>query len=80
MKVKNRFVSAYEPGHHLRVFLKYIVVLWISSVFLLGCGNSSPNDKKDNITTETLEVAGKIADISLTDRERKSSINSLSSQ
>jgi len=71
MKVKNRFVSAYEPGHHLRVFLKYIVVLWISSVFLLGCGNSSPNDKKDNITTETLEVAGKIADISLTDRERK---------
>jgi len=71
MKIKNKHASVNEPRYHRRVFFKYIVILWISSVFIFGCDNSSPNNKNDNITTETLEAAEIIAGVKLNNKERK---------
>ncbi len=73
MKIKNnhKHDSVNEPRYHRRVFIKYIVILWISSVFLFGCGNSSPNDSDDSITIETLEAAEVITGVELNNKERK---------
>jgi len=48
-----------------------IVVLCICLTILLICGNSSSNNEDNSITIETLQAAENIADISLTNRERK---------
>ncbi|MBN1997589.1 amidase [candidate division KSB1 bacterium] len=76
--MKYRYFSANESGHHRRLFFKHIVVLWISSVMLLGCGNSSI-DEDDRITAETLEAAEKIAGIKLNSNERKKILERINS-
>jgi len=52
------------------IFLKEIVVLLISAI-LFGCNNPSLKDENDSITKEMLQAAENIADINLTNRERK---------
>lgn len=69
--MKNKYFSANESGHNWRLSFKHIIVLWISSAILFGCGNSSSNDENDSITIETLQAAENVADINLTNRERK---------
>jgi len=69
--MKNKYFSTDKSGHFWRIFLKQIVVLFIFSAILFGCDNSSLNDEKDSITIEMLQAAENIADINLTDSERK---------
>jgi len=69
--MKNKYFNANESEHTRRVFFKHILILWISSAILLGCDNSSSNDENNSITIETLQAAENVADINLTNRERK---------
>jgi Asp-tRNA(Asn)/Glu-tRNA(Gln) amidotransferase A subunit family amidase len=69
--MKNKYFSTNKSGHSWRIFLKQIVVLFLFSAILFGCDNPSLNDENDSITIEMLQAAENIADISLTDRERK---------
>ena len=69
--MKNKYFSTNKSGHSWRILLKQIVFLFIFSALLFGCDNPSLNDENDSITIEMLQAAENIADISLTDRERK---------
>ncbi len=69
--MKNKYFRTIEAGHSWKLFYKHIVVLWITSSILLGCGNNMSNDEDDNITIEVLQAAENVADINLSNRERK---------
>ena len=69
--MKNKYFRTNEACHSWKLFFKHIVVLWISSAILLGCGNNMSNDEDDNISIEVLQSAENVADINLTNRERK---------
>ena len=69
--MKNNDFSTNKSEHSWRILLMQIVVLFIFSAILFGCDNPSLNDEKDSITIEMLQAAENIADINLTDRERK---------
>jgi len=69
--MKNKDFGTNKLEHSGRILLKQIVVLLIFSVILFGCNNYSSKDENESITKEMLQVAENIADINLTNRERK---------
>jgi Asp-tRNA(Asn)/Glu-tRNA(Gln) amidotransferase A subunit family amidase len=69
--MKNKYFSTNKSGHSWIILLKQMVFLFIFSALLFSCDNPSLNDENDSITIEMLQAAENIADISLTDRERK---------
>ena len=69
--MNNISINAIKSGHNRRLYFMYIILLWISSVFIPGCHSSSSNNNVDQISTETLEAAEIIAGIKLNNKERE---------
>ena len=77
--MKNKDFSTNKSEHSWRIFLKQIVVSFIFFAILFGCDNPSLNDENDSITIEMLQAAENIADINLTDGERKEILEKVTS-
>ncbi len=69
--MKNKGSNSKGSTHNRRIFLQHLAVLGISSTVLPCCANSITVGEDNGITVETLEAAEKLADIKLSNEERK---------
>ena len=69
MKHKNS--NSKGSTNNRRIFLQHLAVLGISSTLLPSCANAITVGENNDITVETLEAAEKLADIKLSNEERK---------
>ena len=69
--MKHKDSNSKGTTHNRRNFLQHLAVLGISSTVLPCCANAIAVDENNDITVETLEAAEKLADIKLSNEERK---------